>query len=97
MQTWLSRQPREHWLHMLRGQSLPVWPVHGLEEAGAEPMLAPLRESTPMPDGSTLDLPGPCLPGLGQTPAAPAPALGAHTAAVLREFGVPAETIARLT
>ena len=96
MQTWLSRQPREHWLHMLRGQSLPVWPVHGLEEAGTEPMLAPLREATPMPDGSTLELPGPCLPGLGQTPKHPAPALGAHTAAVLREFGVPAEVLARL-
>jgi len=97
MQTWLSGQPREHWLRMLRGQALPVWPVHGLEDAGSEPMLASLREATPMPDGSTLDLPGPCLPGLGRTPTHPAPALGAHTAAVLREFGVPAETIARLT
>ena len=97
MQTWLSGQPREHWLALLRGQSLPVWPVHTTEEAATEPALALLREATPMPDGSTLDLPGPCLPGLGQTPASPAPVLGAHTRAVLEEFGVPSEVVGRLT
>jgi crotonobetainyl-CoA:carnitine CoA-transferase CaiB-like acyl-CoA transferase len=96
MQTWLSGQPREHWLALLRGRSLPVWPVHETEDAATEPALALLREATPMPDGTTLDLPGPCLPGLGQTPSTPAPGLGAHTRAVLEEFGVDPEVLARL-
>ncbi len=97
MQTWLSGQPRAHWLGLIEGHALPVWPVHSLADAADEPALAPLREATPRPDGSTLTTAGPALPGLGRTPVTPAPALGAHTRSVLQEFAVPAETIARLT
>ncbi len=96
MQTWLAGQPRAHWLDVVRPHGLPVWPVHAVAEAAKEPALAGLREATPMPDGSTLELPGPCLPGLGRTPTSPAPGLGAHTQAVLRELGVSDEMIARL-
>ncbi|MBK9755015.1 MAG: CoA transferase [Nannocystis sp.] len=96
MQAWLASEPRAHWLAKVAGHALPVWPVHTLAEAANEPTLAPLREATPMPDGSTLAAAGPSLPGLGRTPMTPAPALGAHTAAVLAEFGAPAELIARL-
>ncbi len=96
MQSWLASEPRAHWLARVAGHALPVWPVHSLAEAADEPTLAPLREATPMPDGSTLSCAGPSLPGLGRTPDSPAPALGAHTRAVLAEFGAPAELIERL-
>lgn len=97
MQSWLATQPRAHWLALVAGHALPVWPVHDTAEAAAESLLAPLREATPMPDGSTLSVPGPSLPGLGRTPASPAPALGTHTAAVLTEFGAPPDLISRLS
>jgi alpha-methylacyl-CoA racemase len=91
MQAWLAQHPRAHWLALVADHALPVWPVHGLEDAAREPALAALTEATPMPDGSTL------LPGLGRTPGAAAPALGAHTRSVLAEFGAPAELIASLS
>lgn len=97
MQAWLATRPRAHWLAAIAGQALPVWPVHGLGDAADEPALAPLTEQTPMPDGTTLRGAGPALPGLGQTPTSPAPALGAHTDAVLREFGAAPELLASLT
>ena len=96
MQAWLASEPRAHWLELVGGKGLPVWPVHGVEEAAREPALDALREATPMPDGSTRSVPGPCLPGLGQTPTSPAPGLGAHTQAMLEEFGVASEVVARL-
>lgn len=97
MQAWLASEPRAHWLAKVAGHALPVWPVHSLAEAASEPTLAPLREQTPMPDGSRLAGAGPSLPGLGRTPETAAPQLGAHTAAVLAEFGAPADLIERLT
>lgn len=96
MQAWLSSQPRAHWLALVADLALPVWPVHELEDATREPLLDPLTEATPMPDGTTLRAPGPALPDLGRTPSTPAPALGAHTRAVLTEFGAPADLLARL-
>jgi len=97
MAAWLAGEDRAHWLERVAGHALPVWPVHTLAEAASEPTLAPLREQTPMPDGSRLAGAGPSLPGLGRTPETPAPRLGAHTAAVLTEFGAPAELVARLS
>lgn len=97
MAAWLASEPRAHWLAKVAGHALPVWPVNTLAEAASEPTLAPLREQTPMPDGSTLAGVGPSLPGLGRTPEGAAPRLGVDTAAVLAEFGAPAELIARLT
>lgn len=96
MQAWLESQPCAHWLAVTADHALPVWPVHDLEAAAREPALAPLLEATPMPDGSTLRLPGPSIPSLGRTPTAPAPALGAHTRQVLGEFGAETALIDRL-
>lgn len=96
MQAWLEQHPRAHWLALVADHALPVWPVHDLPAALREPALTPLLESTPLPDGSTLPLPGPSIPSLGRTPEAPAPALSAHTAAVLREFGAEPALIDRL-
>ncbi len=97
MEACLASEPRAYWLARVAGHGLPVWPVHSLAEAASEPALAPLREATPMPDGTQMVCAGPSLPGFGRTPETPAPQLGAHTAAVLAEFGAPAELIARLS
>lgn len=82
----LAGQPRAHWLALVAGHDLPVWPIHGLDEAAAEPALAGLLEDTPVREGALRGL-GPYFPSLARTPARPAPALGEHTAAILAEFG----------
>lgn len=97
MQAHLAAQPRAHWLALVAPHDLPVWPVHALADAPGDPTLADLVEATPLPDGSSLRAAGPFFPALGRTPAAPAPALGAHTRAVLEEFAAPAELLAALT
>lgn len=96
MQAWLATKPRAEWLALLAAEPLPVWPVHDITAAAAEPALAPLLEATPMPGGTTLPLPGPSLPSIGATPSTPAPALGAHTRSVLEEFAAPPDLVDRL-
>lgn len=96
MQQWLLTKPRAAWLALLADHPLPVWPVHDLAAAAREPALAPLLEQTPLPGATALPLPGPSLPSIGRTPTTPAPALGAHTRAVLAEFAAPADLIDRL-
>ncbi len=96
MQAWLAQHPRAHWLALVADHALPVWPVHDLEAAAREPALTPLLEPTPLPGGATLPLPGPSVPSLGRTPQTAAPALGAHTRAVLAEFAAPPDLIDRL-
>ncbi len=85
----LGAHPRAHWLDAARAAGLPLGPVHGLDEAMAEPAFAAagLREDTPLPGGATAPGVGPWNVGLGATPGRPAPRLGEHSAAVLAEFG----------
>jgi crotonobetainyl-CoA:carnitine CoA-transferase CaiB-like acyl-CoA transferase len=82
----LASQPREHWLGLFSGASLPATPVHTIDAALHEPLLAPFRESTPTGAGSCLDGIGPFLPSFSGAPRGPAPALGEHTARVLEEL-----------
>ncbi len=86
----LAARSREHWLRQARERGLPVGPVRGFDEGPADPAFAEagLTEETPLPGGATASGVGPWLPGIGRTPTRPAPALGEHTEAVLREFGV---------
>lgn len=85
----LAAQPREHWLRRAEEAGLPAGPVHGLDEAMAEPAFAAagLCEKTPLPDGATAPGIGPWLVGMGRTPDRGAPKLGEHTATVLGELG----------
>jgi crotonobetainyl-CoA:carnitine CoA-transferase CaiB-like acyl-CoA transferase len=85
----LAAHPREHWLRLACDAGLPLGPVHGLDEAMAEPAFAAagLLEATPLPGGGTVHGIGPWNVGLGTTPDRPAPELGAHSASVLAEFG----------
>jgi crotonobetainyl-CoA:carnitine CoA-transferase CaiB-like acyl-CoA transferase len=86
----LATRPRDRWLRFAEERGLPMGPVHGFDEAAADPTFASagLIEQSPMPDGSTAAGVGPWNPTLGQTPERPAPKVGEHTEAVLSEFGV---------
>ncbi len=86
----LAAHPREHWLWIAEERGLPMGPVHGVDEAAAEAAFAAagLVERSPLPDGSSIAGIGPWHPSLGRTPGEPAPKVGEHTAAVLREFGI---------
>ena len=72
----------------------------GYRAAGHEPVLVvpgDVAGDVHTEQGRVVTLPGPVLPGLGQTPETAAPALGAHTRSVLTEFGAAPELIASLT
>lgn len=86
----LAAHPREHWLSSAAEAALPMGPVHGLDEAAADPTFeaAGLVERTLMPGSTALAGVGPWQPSLGRTPERPAPGLGEHTANVLAEFDV---------
>jgi crotonobetainyl-CoA:carnitine CoA-transferase CaiB-like acyl-CoA transferase len=86
----LAEHPRDHWLAAALSAGLPVGPVHGTEEARAEPafVAAGVVEATPVPGGSTMAGVGPWQPDLGATPDRAAPRLGEHTEAILEEFGI---------
>jgi crotonobetainyl-CoA:carnitine CoA-transferase CaiB-like acyl-CoA transferase len=83
-----ATQPSSEWLGKLADKDLPVAAVHDLDGARSESILASsgLLEHTPMPGGGQLTVPGPALPSIGRTPARPAPRLGEHDDAILREF-----------
>jgi crotonobetainyl-CoA:carnitine CoA-transferase CaiB-like acyl-CoA transferase len=86
----LAANPREHWLRLAEAHALPIGPVHGFDEAPAEPVFkaAGLVEETPIPGGKTAPGIGPWLPGIGRTPERPAPKVGEHTAAIFAELGI---------
>ncbi len=85
----LAAHPRAHWMALFEPHALPIAPVHALADAIDDPVLAQssLLEQLPLPDGTTIAVPGPAMTSIGQTPAAPAPSLGEHTESVLRELG----------
>lgn len=89
---WLAGRTREEALEALHAAGLPAAPVRTYAEAAADPhvlereMLQPVRQA----DGSVVPLTGPAAK-LSRTPArlrTGAPALGAHTDAILRELGL---------
>lgn len=83
-----ATRPRAEWLEEAAARGLPVTAVHRPAEALDEPLAAAagLVESTPLPDGGALRGAGPFVPSLGRTPAAPAPRLDQHRAAVVAEL-----------
>ena len=85
----LAQHPAEHWLALAREHGLPVSVVNDMAEAreSGEYSAAGLLEELPLPDGGTIEAPGPFLPSLGITPSKPAPQLGEHTEAVTAELG----------
>ncbi len=86
----LASHPRDYWLQAAKQCGLPLGPVHGLDEAMADSTYAAagVVEKTPLPGGTTAPGVGPWNVGVGATPDRPAPKLGEHTEAILKEFSV---------
>lgn len=92
----LAEKPRDAWLAAIADRNLPINAVNDLDEASADPDYGqpPRRGAIPAPSG---DRPGPgaWMPAWAPDGLRPAPALGADSARVLAEFGVPAAAGAR--
>ena len=84
-----ASRPLEHWLELGVEHELPLAPVNDAATAVSMAVDHGVAwiERTPLPDGGFLPTPAPFVAG-GRTPDRPAPALGEHTEAVLREFGI---------
>ncbi len=84
----LATRPRKEWIAEAQEKGLPISAVNTLDEARREPLYHEpgVLEEIGTPGGDTVEAPGPAL-GCGEAPGRSAPALGAHTDAVLREFG----------
>lgn len=85
-QTIVAR-PRADWLAILWAADVPVAPVHRREQVPDDPQVRQ-RELFGRPAAGTRPTPHPPLPRALRRTTAAAPALGAHTAAVLGELGV---------
>jgi alpha-methylacyl-CoA racemase len=85
----LASRPRAHWLEEAAARSLPISAVHDLASARIEgPCSRPgIEERITTPDGEVLSSLAPWI-AFGRTPVRPVPALGEHTAAVLKELGI---------
>ena len=89
------------WLEKLRAAEVPAAPVNNLDGAFAEPPVAEREMIVEYehPDVGRVRLPGNPIKfeGMGRTISNPAPRLGEHTDAVLRDLlALPAERIAQL-
>jgi crotonobetainyl-CoA:carnitine CoA-transferase CaiB-like acyl-CoA transferase len=89
------------WLAQLRAAEVPAAPVNNLDGAFAEPPVAERQMIVEYdhPEVGRVRLPGNPIrmSGVAETPSTPAPRLGEHTNAVLRELlGLPEDAIAEL-
>src|SRR5207248_3577809 len=89
----LSAHPTAEWLAHFAGQ-VPAAPVNDLKAALDNPFVA--ERGGIQQYGPSLMIAGPIRDGAVDPPREPAPALGAHTEAVLRECGVSASELAEL-
>jgi crotonobetainyl-CoA:carnitine CoA-transferase CaiB-like acyl-CoA transferase len=87
-----ARHPRDHWLSLATQRDLPLSAVNDLASAREEPYYRGRTERMTLEGGGQLEAPGPYLEGWPRPLLSPAPALGAHTEAVFREFGLDSQT-----
>ncbi len=97
---WLASRSRADALESLRQAGVPAAPVRTYAEAAADPHVRErdMLQRVPQSDGVTAPITGPAAK-LSRTPQrvrSPAPALGAHTEAILGELGLSADELTRL-
>ncbi|HEV8323984.1 MAG TPA: CaiB/BaiF CoA-transferase family protein [Myxococcota bacterium] len=89
-----ATRPRDEWVALMAADEVCLTPVHDLAEAAADPQLQARGFFTALPDG-TPQLAFPVkLSATPARPPSPAPALGAHTRALLAEAGLSEAEIA---
>ena len=95
-----KKQTRGEWLKRLEIKDVPVAPLYNIAEALADPQVAHLQliEEIGHPVAGKMRFVGPAVDydHLPRQPGLPAPSLGQHSAAVLRELGIDDEAIRRL-
>ena len=97
----LRSRPTAHWLQLLQQAQIPCGPVNTFDQALADPQVRArdMVVNVPLPDGSTLPMPGnPVkLSAAQDAPWTGPPTLGQHTDAVLTGLmGYDAERVAAL-
>src|SRR5262245_48004315 len=100
MEKYTVKRTSAEWIELLNKAGVPCGPIYAIDEVYADPQVAHLgmAQSVKTKDKSTLRMAGQPM-SLSRTPsrlAAPPPALGEHTDAVLKEFGFSAKEIAAL-
>ena len=86
--------PARTWRDRAAAAGLPVDVVVGVDDPLQHTWLSPLFEHVPMLEGPALLVPTRALPSFENAPTGPAPLLGEHTEAQLRDCGVQDDVIA---
>src|SRR5215510_8513990 len=100
MEKYTVKRSSAEWIELLNKAGVPCGPIYSIDQVYADPQVVYLgmAQAVKTKDKSTLRMAGQPM-SLSRTPsrlAAPPPALGEHTDAVLKEFGFSAKEIAAL-
>src|SRR3989441_982656 len=100
MEKYTVKRTSAEWIELLNKAGVPCGPIYAIDQVYADPQVVHLgmAQWVKTKDKSTLRMAGQPM-SLSRTPsrlAAPPPALGEHTDAVLKEFGFSAKEIAAL-
>src|SRR5262249_1637501 len=100
MEKYTVKRTSAEWIDLLNKAGVPCGPIYTIDQVYADPQVVHLSaaQSVKTKDKSPLRMAGQPM-SLSRTPsrlAAPPPALGEHTDAVLKEFGFKAKEIAAL-
>jgi crotonobetainyl-CoA:carnitine CoA-transferase CaiB-like acyl-CoA transferase len=100
IEAYTVKRTSVEWVDLLNKAGVPCGPIYSIDQVYADPQVEHLGMAQPVKtkNKSTLRMAGQPV-SLSRTPsrlAAPPPALGEHTDAVLKEFGFSAKEIAAL-
>jgi crotonobetainyl-CoA:carnitine CoA-transferase CaiB-like acyl-CoA transferase len=100
MERYTVKRTSTEWIELLNKAGVPCGPIYSIDQVYADPQVAHLGMAQPVKTKNKSQLRMARQPmSLSRTPsrfAAPPPALGEHTDAVLKEFGFTAKEITAL-